>query len=203
MGPIDLTSPTASEPEMCPEPKKVLVVGTRTAACPELVDALTDRALRAPTRFTLVVPTTPHGWAWMADMHSGGVDAERYLDVAVERYREAGLDVESAHLGDPDPIAAVMDAIHFAYYDEVIVSTLPRTLSKWLRMSLPHRIGGVTGLPVTHVVGTQTRLADPLRSRRPSHVAGGRSVYLDGRGGARVLGVEDAGGRPAPGAGRS
>ena len=106
---------------MRPQPAKVLIVATRTAACPELVDVLTRRAAKSPATFTLLVPATPHGWAWLADMYSSGIDAERYLDTAVERYRAAGLDVASARLGDPDPLAAVMDAIHFDAYDEVVV----------------------------------------------------------------------------------
>jgi len=156
---------------MRPESDKVLVVGTRTAACSELVDVLTRRALSTPTRFTLLVPTTPYGWAWLADMNSGGVEAERYLELAVERYEAAGLEVESAVLGDPDPVAAVMDAVHCARFDELIVSTLPRHLSKWLRLSLPHRLRAVTGLPVTHVVGSQARLGERVTGRRPNHVA--------------------------------
>ena len=175
------------------EPQKVLVVATRTAACDELVHELARRAARTPTAFSLVVPTTPHGWAWLADMHSGGVDAERYLDAAVERYRAAGLEIASARLGDPDPIAAVMDAVHFATYDEVVVCTLPRNLSRWLGLSLPHRIRAVTGLPVSHVVGRQTRLGAPAHTRRSGpHPMAARSVYLDAHGAAHVLGPEDA-----------
>jgi hypothetical protein len=44
---------------MRPEPKKVLVVATRTAACPELVDVLRDRAVQDQATFTLLVPATP------------------------------------------------------------------------------------------------------------------------------------------------
>ena len=183
---------------MRPQPAKVLTVATRTAACPELVDLLTRRAAKSPATFTLLVPATPHGWAWLADMYSGGIDAERYLDTAVERYRAAGLDVASARLGDPDPLAAVMDAIHFDTYDEVVVSTMPRHVSRWLRLSLPHRVGAATGLPVTHVVGSQTRLVDRADERRHG---GRRSVYLDGQGAARVLGVDEAA-APARGTGQ-
>lgn len=171
--------------------QQILVVATRTAACKQLVDALSDRAERGPASFHLLVPATPHGWAWLADMYSGGVAAEAYLKLAVARYREAGLELSSVRLGDPDPLAAVMDAVHFTTVDEVIVSTLPRHLSAWLRLSLPHRVHAVTGLPVTHVVGTQARLADGAPARRPAHVD--RSVYLDGRGAARVLGLDEAG----------
>jgi hypothetical protein len=126
-------------------------------------------------------------------MYSGGVDAERYLDSAVQRYADVGVELESAQLGDPDPVAAVMDAVHFSRYDEIIVSTLPRHLSKWLRLSLPHRLRSVSGLPVTHVVGTQTRLVDRGDRRRGApHHNRAHSVYLDGQGSARVLGVDEA-----------
>jgi nucleotide-binding universal stress UspA family protein len=177
---------------MRPEPKKVLVVATRTAACSELVDVLKERAVQDQATFNLLVPATPYGWAWLADMYSGGVDAERYLAAAVKRYEDAGLPVESAQLGDPDPVAAVMDAIHFAHYDELVVSTLPRHLSKWLRLSLPHRLRSVTGLPVTHVVGTQARLVDRPDTRRNPHKSRAHSVYVDGHGSARVLGLDEA-----------
>src|SRR3954463_986162 len=102
-----------SESEMRPEPAKVLVVATRTAACAELVDVLKHRRSESNATFTLLVPATPYGWAWLADMYSGGIDAERYLESAVDRYRDAGIELVTARLGDPDPIAAVMDAIHF------------------------------------------------------------------------------------------
>ena len=177
---------------MRPEPKKVLVVATRTAACNELVDVLTDRAQQSPATFSLLVPATPYGWAWLADMYSGGVEAERYMTAALERYSEAGLEVDSAQLGDPDPVAAVMDAVHFAAYDEIVVCTLPRHLSKWLRVSLPHRLASVTGLPVTQVIGSQTRLAIRHETRRAAHQQRSRSVYLDGHGSARVLGLVEA-----------
>src|SRR3954467_1869459 len=132
--------PTTSESDMRPEQKKVLVVATRTAACSELVDVLADRAEQDQATFSLLVPATPYGWAWLADMYSGGIDAERYLASAVERYHDAGIELASARLGDPDPLAAVMDAVHFESYDEIIVSTLPRHLSKWLRFHPPPRL---------------------------------------------------------------
>jgi hypothetical protein len=184
--------PTTSESDMRPEPKKVLVVATRTAACNELVDVLADRAEQDQATFSLLVPATPYGWAWLADMYSGGVEAERYMTAALERYAEAGLEVESAQLGDPDPVAAVMDAVHFASYDEIVVCTLPRHLSKWLRVSLPHRLSSVTGLPVTQVVGSQTRLVQRPEHRRAAHQGRSRSVYLDNHGAARVLGLDEA-----------
>src|SRR4051812_18555532 len=104
---------------MAPTADQILVVATRTAPCTELVNVLAERARRTPARFHLLVPATPYGWAWLADMRSGGVDAARYLGVAITRYRAAGLDLGSARVGDPDPMAAVMDVLSIRRYDEI------------------------------------------------------------------------------------
>lgn len=133
---------------------KVLVVANRTAESDELLDALKQRAEDGPASFTLLVPATPHGVAWAADMHSGSGEAEEHMRRAVERIRAAGLEVDG-RVGDPDPIAAVEDAVNAESYDAAIVSTLPTHLSKWLKLDLPHRVERVTGLPVTHVVASE------------------------------------------------
>jgi hypothetical protein len=65
--------------------------------------------------------------------------------------RMAGLEVEAAVIGDPDPFAAVGDALRTEEFDELVVSTLPRGVSRWLHMSLPHRLRRMTDLPVLHV----------------------------------------------------
>jgi hypothetical protein len=137
---------------------KVLVVANRTAESPELLDALRQRAAQGDAEFTLLVPSTPHGVAWAADMHSGGSEAEDHMRGAVERMRSAGLDVSDGKVGDPDPIAAVQDEVNFASYDEIIVSTLPGGVSKWLKLDLPHRVGRTTGLPVTHVTASEVKV---------------------------------------------
>jgi hypothetical protein len=53
-------------------------------------------------------------------------------------------------VGDHEPLMAIEDAVNRAPYDELIVSTLPRRLSRWLRLDLVSKAGGI-GLPVTHV----------------------------------------------------
>ena len=137
---------------------KVLVVANRTAESPELLDALRERAAQGDAVFTLLVPATPHGVAWAADMHSGGTEAEDHMRNAVERMRSAGLEVTEGKVGDPDPIAAVQDEVNFASYDEIVVSTLPGGVSKWLKLDLPHRVERSTGLPVTHVTASEVKV---------------------------------------------
>lgn len=141
-----------------PESADVLVVANRTAGSPELLEALKERAARGPAKFHLLVPSTPHGVAWAADMHSGGNEAEEHLRATVEQLRAEGLDVDDGKVGDPDPVAAVQDAVNFKEFDEIIVSTLPTHLSKWLKLDLPHRVEHATGKPVTHVTATETKV---------------------------------------------
>jgi hypothetical protein len=136
----------------------VLVVANRTAGSPELLEALKERASRGEVKFHLLVPATPHGVAWAADMHSGGGEAEGDVRAAVERLRAEGLEVDDGKVGDPDPVAAVEDAVNFKDFDEIIVSTLPKHLSKWLRIDLPHRVEHATGKPVTHVTASADKI---------------------------------------------
>jgi hypothetical protein len=136
---------------------RVLVVANRTAESPELLTALIERALRGPCTFTLLIPATPHGIAWAADMHAGADEAREHRRAFVEELREEGLDVADARVGDPDPLAAVADECNLHEYDELIVSTLPLRLSKWLHLDLPRKAQAATGLPVMHVVAQQAK----------------------------------------------
>jgi hypothetical protein len=136
---------------------RVLVVANRTAESPELRHALKERAAEGPITVTLVVPATPHGIAWAADMHSGGPEAEEHLNRALAGLRAEGLDVADARVGDPDPLAAVEDAVNLEGYDEIFVSTLPGGISRWLKLDLPSRVERATGLPVRHVLASEAR----------------------------------------------
>ncbi len=128
----------------------VLVVANKTAGSEELLNAMTERAEQGPVEFHLLVPASPRGASWAFDMNSGHEAAEHDLEGALERMRERGLDVHG-EVGDPDPVAAVSDSTHAGGYDEVILSTLPKHLSKWLHLDTARKIEHATGLPVTHV----------------------------------------------------
>ena len=135
---------------MAEDKASVLVVANRTAGSDELLQALRERAERSPASFHLVVPATARGVSWVADMNAGGDAAEHDLEAALERLRGAGLEIEG-EIGDPDPVAAVQDAANAKSYDEMIVSTLHKTVSRWLKLDLPSKAAHATGLPVTHV----------------------------------------------------
>src|SRR3954463_9281194 len=84
--------------------ERVLVVANRTAASDELVQAMKDRAARGPARFTLVVPATPPGLAWAADMSAGIPEARRQMALAEQRLEGEGLWIDDIRLGSPDPL---------------------------------------------------------------------------------------------------
>jgi hypothetical protein len=132
------------------EKANVLVVANKTAGSEELLNALRERNEQGPAHFHLVVPSTPRGASWVLDMSAGSDAAEHDLEGALERFRSHGLEVDG-EVGDPDPVAAVSDSAHFGSYDEVIVSTLPKHISKWLKLDVAHKIAHTTGLPVKHI----------------------------------------------------
>jgi hypothetical protein len=130
----------------------VLVVAHKTAATQPLLDAVHERAARGPCRFTLLVPNTTHGLHKVVDPEDqGGGEAQTVIDRALPALSGAaeGAPVEGM-VGDPDPIAAVHDAINLHKFDEVIVSTLSAKVSRWLKLDLPSKVSGM-GLPVTTV----------------------------------------------------
>jgi hypothetical protein len=92
-----------------------------------------------------------HGVHRAADPEDQGLDeAEATLELALPVLEEAaGTEVEG-RLGDSEPLAATEDAVNAESFDEIIVSTLPTRVSRWLRLDLPHKVAGL-GLPVTTV----------------------------------------------------
>ena len=132
-------------------PARVLVVAHKTAATPGLLQAVRDRAARGPATFTLLVPNTPHGLHRVIDPEDQEQsEAQQVVELAVPLLEEAaGGPVESI-IGDPSPMNAVQDAINLHGFDEVIISTLPAKVSKWLKLDLPSKVAGL-GLPVTTV----------------------------------------------------
>ena len=113
-----------------------------------------ERAAEGSVEFTLLEPSSAHGMTWATDMHAGTLEAKRHLERALRKMRDAGLEIEG-RLGDPDPIAAVQDVVNFSAFDEVIVSTLPHGISRWLGLDLPRRIERSTGLTVRQVTASR------------------------------------------------
>lgn len=132
-------------------PARVLIVANRTAATDQLLEAVRRRADAGPAEFHLVVPASPRGLHRVIDPEdTGREEAAEQLSLALEALKQAvGADV-TGHVGDNDPLAAISDTVHQQTVDELIISTLPRRLSRWMHLDLPHKAIGL-GLPITHV----------------------------------------------------
>jgi hypothetical protein len=127
---------------------RVLIVAHRTAATPLLLAEVRERAHRSACSFTLLVPR-PY---WDPDTD----EAAATLELAIPLLEQAAGGRVDGIVGDTDPFVAVRDAVERLRFDEIIVSTLPVRVSRWLRRDLPNRVGAL-GLPVKVVTATQSR----------------------------------------------
>ena len=119
-----------------PARTRILVVANRTAAAQRLLNAIEQRAAAEPCRFTLLVPDL-----------AKGAEADWTIDTARRLLTQAARGPVDVLTGGPDPFVAVKTAVATGEFDEIIVSTLPKGISKWLRRDLIHRVRGL-GLPV-------------------------------------------------------
>jgi hypothetical protein len=146
--------------------RRVLIVANRTAASDKLLEAVRARAQAGPATFHLLVPATPRGLHRVVDPEvAGRQEAAAQLEHALEHLREAAGGDVTGHVGDADPMAAISDALHERDADEIIISTLPRRLSRWVHLDLPSKVRGM-GKPVTHVEGERAPTEQVLLSGR-------------------------------------
>jgi hypothetical protein len=133
------------------DPANVLVVAHQTAATSGLLDAVRERAQRSPARFHLVVPRQAHGMHKFVDPQDASAEeASRVLAVALPKLSDAAGHDVTGSVGDAEPLMAIQDAVNLGNYDEIIISTLPLGMSRWLKLDLVSKAKGL-GLPVTHV----------------------------------------------------
>jgi hypothetical protein len=130
---------------------RVLVVANKTAATPALLECVRERAANGPCEFTLLVPNATHGLHKVVDPEDQSrSEAEAVIELAVPLLEDAAGAPVDAMIGVPEPLAAIQDAVNLHGFDELIISTLPTRVSKWLHLDLPSKAAGL-GLPVTTV----------------------------------------------------
>jgi hypothetical protein len=142
--------------------RRYLVVANQTLAGEPLVSRIRQLSRAGPCAFFLVVPATPPGDHLWTEGEARAAAGAR-LDEARVRVSGLGVEVEG-EVGDGDPMLAIGDAIRDrGPFDEIILSTLPPGLSKWLKLDLPHRVAASFAIPMTHVVGEAAHMGPTPR----------------------------------------
>lgn len=140
-----------------------LIVANQTIGGDELTAKLDELAGAGPTRFRFLVPVTDaegtHQWDYppidrlVPDAHQiARVLAEARLEHELARLRRSGVEA-GGEVVEGQPVERAQELLQEEQFDGIVVSTLPRRLSRWLIWDLPHRIAGVADVPVTHVEG--------------------------------------------------
>ena len=156
-----------SAPSEEPAAQHYLVVANRTLGGPELLDAIRDRMSRGPAAFWVLVPATPTAHL-INDLNASSCafpvdsdvlpspaeraaaeqEAQSKIDTEIQRLQAIGATAEGA-VGDSDPMKAIEEVLPGRRFDEIILSTLPPGISRWLAWDLPHRLRRRTDVPLT------------------------------------------------------
>jgi hypothetical protein len=143
-------------------PRRLLVVANRTAATPTLLDTVRSKAAEGTTAVTLLVPAFP------TVFDPEALESRHTIELAIPLLEEATGTAVEGIVGDPDPFTAVQQALKETSYDEVIISTLPARVSRWLKRDLPQRVERL-GVPVTVVTAPPAAgmMGEPMVPQTP------------------------------------
>ena len=146
-----------------PVSRRFLVVANQTLGGEQLTAKLHELTAGMRCAVRLLVPVTDTEGSNQSDFPAIALfSSDRYriarllaegrLKHELERLR--GLGVEAAgEVVDADPVDRVKEVLEEEELDGIVVSTLPRRMSRWLVTDVPHRIGRLSNVPVTHVAG--------------------------------------------------
>lgn len=167
----DTSAEEPMEPEepSPPEVRRYLLVANQTLGGDALMEAVRERLRAGPCRFSVLVPATravdypaslPIGEVTSVWVPDPATDREAMahtrerVRTQLERLRAEGAEADG-EIGDPDPVEAVRKALENRPYDEIIISTLPARLSRWLRLDLPSRVQRAFDVPVTVITARE------------------------------------------------
>jgi nucleotide-binding universal stress UspA family protein len=145
--------------------RRYLVVANQTLGGAELAEEIRKR-LEGPSYFYVLVPNT-RAVDYYALAAAGGhvpmpalitecapaadkeatAQAQHRLDQLLGRLHDLGAKAEG-ELGHANPLVAIANVLASRQFDEVILSTLPQPISRWLRMDLPRQVQRRCELPV-------------------------------------------------------
>jgi len=171
----------------------VLLVANETVVSPALVELLERKAEETPIRVSVVAPVNQPQQGYVVYYDTRRAAARRRLDKTLALLRKAGIPADGVVV-ESDPVAALRDAIDQLDPDEIVVSTHPRSQSRWLRRDAVEAMRRVAGTrPFEHVVvdlaaergeknvlvvANQTVLGEPLLAKIRERAAAGPAGFL-------------------------
>jgi hypothetical protein len=130
--------------------RRILIVANRTAATPTLLDEVRRLATERPSSFSLLIPDA-----------SSSEHTDWTLELALPLLERAARSRIEGLTGGHDAFEAIRSAVADSRPDLIVISTLPRRVSKWLRRELPRRVEAL-GVPVTVITPERARLIDDV-----------------------------------------
>ena len=155
---------------------RYLVVANQTLGGELLMNEIRNRIAAGPSSFYVLVPAIPIGVNSFAEVlatpeigvpaetrtglaereetlrHRAESTSESRLSQLIAQIRAQGGEADG-DIGDTDPVKAIEAAMTSGPFDEVIISTLPLGVSRWLGLDVPHRVQRRFKVPVTTVTG--------------------------------------------------
>ena len=136
--------------------RSYLIVGNQTLMGPELAAAIAERIVPGDVPdLYVVVPATPQSGAFTWDEDETRAAAQQRLDAMLEHLKSLGVEA-TGEVGYRDPVEAARDALRRHPADEVILSTLPTGISRWLGQDVPSRLKSAVNVPVVVVTAERT-----------------------------------------------
>src|SRR4051812_15463788 len=141
-------------------PHRTLIVANQTAGTHLLLEEVERRARERPTQFALLIPNV-----------ASGKRADWTMESAIPLLERAARGPVEGIVGGADPFESVKQALDDGRYDDVLISTLPKRTSEWLRRDLPRKVQRL-GVPVAVISEEEERNAVREAAQRAGGGAG-------------------------------
>jgi hypothetical protein len=157
---------------------RILLVANKTLGSGEVSEFVRSRIAKEECQITLLVPATPRGNGEPASALVNGLAsavegvessyekednyeyARSRLAYGLEVLRGLGATVDG-DVGNPDAAKAIDEVLQRRHFDEIALSTLPKAVSRWLRLDIPHRVERKFHIPVTVIKVQQSSIPQP------------------------------------------